>query len=512
MANTKIVKAVTTVTVFSVFTRLLSFIFKIFLSRYVGAEVIGLYQISLSVFYLFASLSASGIPQVLSRKIAENEAVDGGKRTDRLVSSSLFLGIIISLSTVGVLLLIRDKLEVLFSDSRAVPLFIIMCPALISTTVYSIIRSWFWGKKEFTAYSITETIEEILRIVFTALLVSGIFAGVSDEKGIAIAFLVSDLAVVIVLFTLFFLKKGRLKGISSIKEILIPSIPLTAMRVLNGLAGTLLAIVLPLRLVASGMAATEATAAFGRITGMANPLLFAPNALISSVAIVLIPEIAASGVSGDCRSLNNHVQQGIKFSLLVSGIFVAVYVALGDRLTMLLYNDYESGAYLRFAAITMLPMAINQLLASSINSVGMEKQSFVSFALSSVVSGTLIIVLPPYLGIYSVVVATLSSLLVSIITNFIVLRKRTGLTADFVKTSVLVLLFIAPSAFFAYSLDGLLKEVIGIFSVVFSAAAGALFYILLLEVCGQVNLHGFAISAIRKKFGKKRLTRKQSKC
>lgn len=507
MANGKIVKAVTTVTVFSVFTRLLSFIFKIFLSRYVGAEVIGLYQISLSVFYLFASLSASGIPQVLSRKIAENEAVGGGKKSDSLVSSAIFLGIIISLSTVGVLFLVKDKLGVLFSDSRAVPLFVIMSPALISTTVYSIIRSWFWGKKEFTAYSLTETLEEILRIVFTALLVSGIFAGISEEKGIAIAFLASDIAVVIVLFALFFLKKGRLRGISTVKEILFPSLPLTAMRVLNGLAGTLLAIVLPLRLVASGMAATEATAAFGRITGMANPLLFAPNALISSVAIVLIPEIAASGVSGDCASLNRHVLQGIKFSLLVSGIFVTVYTALGDRLTTLLYNDAESGAYLRFAAMTMLPMAINQLLASSVNSIGMEKQSFLSFILSSIVSGTLIIVLPPYLGVYSVVVATLSSLLVSIITTFIILRKRAGLPADFVKTSVLVLLFVAPSAFFAYSLDGLLARFLGIFSVVFSAVAGALFYILLLEICGQINLHGFAINILGKK-----LTKKRSEC
>lgn len=503
MASKKIVKAVTTVTVFSVFTRLLSFIFKIFLSRYVGAEVIGLYQISISVFYLFAALSASGIPQVLSRKIAENEAVGGGKKTDGLISSALFLGIIISVSTVGILLLLKDKLAVLFSDSRAVPLFIIMCPALISTTVYSIIRSWFWGKKEFTAYSLTETLEEILRIVFTALLVSGIFAGISCETGIAIAFLASDLAVVIVLFTLFFIKKGKLRGISTVKEILVPSMPLTAMRVLGGLSGTLLAIVLPLRLVAGGMAATEATAAFGRITGMANPLLFAPNALISSVAIVLIPEIAASGVSGDCASLNRHVQQGVKFALLVSGIFVTVYLALGERLTTLLYNDAESGTYLRYAAITMLPMAINQLLQSSVNSIGMEKQSFISFIVSSVVSGTLIIVLPPYIGIYSVVVATLSSLLVSIVSSYFILRKRTGLTAEFVKTSVSVLLFIAPSAFFAYSVDGLLARFMGVFSTVFSAAAGALFYILLLEVCGQINLHGFAIRSFRNKFGKK---------
>ena len=53
----KVVGAVATVTVFGVFTRLIGFLFKIYLSRVLGAEALGVYQIALSVFFLFSSLS-----------------------------------------------------------------------------------------------------------------------------------------------------------------------------------------------------------------------------------------------------------------------------------------------------------------------------------------------------------------------------------------------------------------------------------------------------------------------
>ncbi|MBR1625292.1 MAG: oligosaccharide flippase family protein, partial [Clostridia bacterium] len=71
----KVVGAVATVTFFGVFTRIIGFLFKIYLSRSLGAEALGLYQIALSVFFLFASLTSSGVPMIVSRKTAEERAL-----------------------------------------------------------------------------------------------------------------------------------------------------------------------------------------------------------------------------------------------------------------------------------------------------------------------------------------------------------------------------------------------------------------------------------------------------
>ena len=60
------VKSFSIVTGFAVVTRLLSFLFKIWMSRALGAEAVGVYQIAFSVLLLLFSFTA-GAPTVLSR-------------------------------------------------------------------------------------------------------------------------------------------------------------------------------------------------------------------------------------------------------------------------------------------------------------------------------------------------------------------------------------------------------------------------------------------------------------
>ena len=283
MAKSKnVVKAVATVTVFSVFTRGLSFIFKIYLSRALGAEVVGQYQICISMFYMFACFSSSGIPLVLSRKTAETRALKK-EGESALLTSALLLGICVSLTVFGVLSIAKPLLPKLLSDKRTAPMIAVMLPAIISTTIYNIIRGWFWGRKQFTSFSITETVEEVFRILFSALFVSGVISGLSGAYGIALAFTVSDVLVAALLLIMFFAKGGKLDKPSKIKEILLPSIPITVMRLFGNLISALIAVVLPARLMAAGFSVSQATAGFGRIAGMANPLLLAPNAIISSL-------------------------------------------------------------------------------------------------------------------------------------------------------------------------------------------------------------------------------------
>ena len=55
------------VTVLSCFERFLGFIYRVYLSRELGAEGLGLYQITLSVLGLFMTITSSGVPISVSR-------------------------------------------------------------------------------------------------------------------------------------------------------------------------------------------------------------------------------------------------------------------------------------------------------------------------------------------------------------------------------------------------------------------------------------------------------------
>lgn len=482
-----------TVTVFGVFTRIIGFLFKIYLSRSLGAEAVGVYQIALSAFFLFASLSSSGIPLILSRKTAEEGAL-GGKKTFSLFTTSLLLCGTAAVTEAGILMLCGDRLGFLFSDEAAHPVFLIMIPALVSTAVYCVVRGWLWGSKNFVSFSATETVEEALRILFSVLFLSGLFGSLSGVKAIAWAFTVTDILVAILLFVLFFLKGGKIEKPSDIRAILLPSLPITAMRISASLIGTLIAFLLPLRLVTFGMSAEEATASYGRIAGMATPLLNAPNAAIGSLCIVLIPELSASKVRNDFDKLNKQISLGIRFSFLVSGLFMTLYASLGKEITTLLYGDAVSGEYLQIATFCMLPTCLSQLTQSSLNSIGKEYSAFVNYLVGNLFLLSVVYILPRFIGIYSVAAATMLCSFVISVLNLISLHRTTRLGFDFLKYALLVLLFTVPCFLFCEWTCSLLTPYLRDFAFIPAAIVGLVAYALLCIVTNVLDVRGILVS------------------
>ena len=64
-------KAVAIVSIFSIITRLLGFFFRIFLSRKLGAEGLGLFQMATSVLGIFMTVISSGLPLTTAKLVSK---------------------------------------------------------------------------------------------------------------------------------------------------------------------------------------------------------------------------------------------------------------------------------------------------------------------------------------------------------------------------------------------------------------------------------------------------------
>lgn len=484
MSKPTILKSFATVTVFAVATRTLAFLFKVYLSRKVGAEILGLYTICISIYTLFTSLTAGGVSTVLSRKTSERAALSDKDKALSLFTSAAIAGIGIAVILLAVVFTAEDFFARFLSDKRIIPLLKIMLPAIAVTTMEILFRAWLWGRKHFTSFSLSELLEEILRVGFTVLLVSGIMAGITKEDGLAWAFFYSEIAVTSILVVMFLVKGGRFEKPARAAELLKPALPLTAIRVFGSLVGTILSVMLPARLIDTGYSIAEATASIGRISGMANPLLFAPNAIISSLAIVLIPEMSAAHIKGDLPQLNRHIKTGINFAVLISGFFLVAYVALGKEITELIYKDTISGVYLTYAAWLLLITPINLILTSAMNSVGMEKENFYTFFAGTVLLLLCFYFLPRYIGIYAVIVASAASSIVNISGNIWLLRKKTTISLGFLKTVLVVAVIAFPIIYLTKTLYSLTAASMGV---------GALIVALILSAAAYAGL-GFAFN------------------
>lgn len=397
----RIVKAFALVTFLSCFTRFVSFIFKIYLSRLLGAEILGVYQITFSLFSLFACLSMSGIPVTLSRLTAEEYALDGGKAVGGLFSSAMLLSLSICTVIIAVLAIFPAIPKALFSDERCVKLFYVMLPMLVTSSIYSIVRGWFWGKKEFFTFSITELIEEIIKIAFTlSLLMTGIF-GVTKFYSYAVAMIVSDIVMVVILFACFIYKGGVAKRPLYAKKIVKSATPLTVTRLFGSLMSAFLSLVIPAMLVKYGLDTQVATAQFGRASGMVMPILLAPTSIVGAMTVVLIPELAEQNKKNSPKGLKSKISTAIEFSFIISCAFYIIFMACGQNFVSLIYHDPEAGNYMPKVALLMIPLCINNMAISILNSLGKEKQTFLSHIACCVVLAITTVVTPKYLGIYS---------------------------------------------------------------------------------------------------------------
>lgn len=423
----KLLKAAMLVTVLSVLTRILSFLFRIYLSRTIGAENLGIYQIALSVFFLFATLTA-GLPLTVSRKTAELKVLADSNKEKSILSSSLILGVAISTGIVLVLYLCSSHLTFLFSDERCLPLFLLLLPSCISTAVYGIIRGWFWGNRKFSIFSFTEFFECIIRISLGILLVSGVIAGAGGAYGTALSFTISDVLCTAILCVLFVYNGGKLGKPKSFKEISRTAVPLTAVRLYSSFINSIIAIIVPARLVVYGMESTLAVAEFGRAMGMAIPLLASPSTLTGAIATVLVPELASLKASYNINELRKKAERSIILSMICAYLFITVFLPLGREIGVLFYSDEIAGQFVSYASIIMLPMSISGITSTMLDSLGLELKTMRNYVIGSVLMLIMLFISPSFAGTYSIAIGLGTSYLTATVLNLAVLKNHLNIS------------------------------------------------------------------------------------
>ena len=458
-------KSTLLIMIFSIATRLLSFFFKIYLSRRVGAEVLGLFQMSLSVFGLFCTLAGSGIPLMLSRKTAELTALkDREKELNGVMTGATLLSIGVTGFLILGALLFRNKMTFVFSDGRCVKLFYLILPALMSTVVYQLLRGYFMGKGRYFDYSITEFLEEVIKIIACLTFLSNAFITLSDSAAITIAFTVTDYTVMAILLALYFIKGGRLSKPTGTKELIRAGLPVTGMRVAAGLLTSFIAIALPAALVKNGMSPGEAAAEYGRSVGMAFSLLFAPLSLTGALSVVILPEAAALAATGKYQELRTRVNESILFVFLITVLFYALFFVMGESYGELLFKDAKAGRFVSFSSGMVVPAALSGLVNTTLNSLGEEKKVFASFLISSLFLILSVLFLPRLIGIYALAVGECAFHLSQFILGMVLLWKKGGYDSYIFRPAALTMTFAFPTALAAkFSLMLMEKAEVGIF-------------------------------------------------
>ncbi len=425
------------VTIFSCVERALGFVYRVFLSRFIGSEGLGLYQIALSIIGLLITLSASGIPITVSRLMIKERTANNLNGENKAVSAGIIATLAVSLPVCAFFFIFKNSLNLIFADSRCNILFLIILPGVCITSVYAVIRGYFWGNKSFYIYSIIELLEEIVMIVCGVFLVLRGQTLFQKTVYASVAVLLSYIFSFVLSSAFFVAKGGRIiNPKEEMRPLISSSIPITFMKTANSLTSSLIALVLPAVLIATGMDKQTAVSEFGIISGMAIPLLFIPSTLIGSFSLVLSPELSESFYKKNTEKIRFGVEKSLLYSLLISILVVPAFVGTGEYIGKLVYDNTLAGEYVKNAAFIMIPMSITIISTSLLNSMGFERKTLKYFLIGAGILLACILTLPSIMGTYALVVGYFCNFSLTAVMNILLLKRVCCNKLDFSKKAL----------------------------------------------------------------------------
>lgn len=455
-------KTVAIVTVFASCEKFLGFLYRIYLSRAIGSEGIGLYQVSLSVFSLLFTLICSGTPITVSRLMTKYRAEKNYDKVGKIVTAGITYTLAVAIPVCLFFLLFGKSFSFLFADERCVSIFLVLIPGLIFTSVYSVLRGVFWGNKDFLPYSVTELLEEICMIIVGIILINHVTDVYQGAFRAGVAVLISYVFSFSLSLAIFIFRKNKLKNpVSEFKPLLKSALPITAMRTTNSLSVSLVSIILPSRLVAAGFTASESMSLYGAAVGQAIPLLFVPATLIGSFTLVLIPEISESFYKNNHARLKDEVEKAIKFTVLLSAVFMPVFLVCGKEIGLLVFGGHACGEFLCFSSFLVVFMSLSSITTSILNSMGLEKNTMIYFIISGGFMLIAVYLLPKFIGIYSLLVGFTFVYGLTTALNLWLLTRHCKQKPRYLKFFGCASLFLIPTTFLGLMLENLLLNALG---------------------------------------------------
>ena len=419
------VKTASVVTSLSVAERGLGFLYRILLARLVGAEGLGAYQVALSVFAVFATLGTGGIPVTVSRLISKSKAENDSRAGASAVTAGIILCLALTVPVPLIFLCFGKPLSFLFTDSRALNVFLILSTGLAFSCLYAVIRGWFWGQKRFLTTSVLEIAEESVMVIAGVLLLRGVSSPLEGAKAAALAAVLSYLFSFSASLICFLASKGKFGSPrEQWKPLFSSATPITGVRVGSTIVNSSIAVLLPAMLIRAGFSESEALKTFGVLSGMVLPVLFVPSTVIGALSLVLVPELSEDFYAGRVERLQKNILRGLNAAAIVACILVPFFAVLGREIGAIAYASNVAGEMIERSCPILLPMSLTMISTSALNSMGFEKQTFRYYFVGAAANILCICLLPKYLGGYAYVTGLAVSFVLCALLNLRLLFKK----------------------------------------------------------------------------------------
>ena len=424
-------------------TRVLGFFYRIFLSRTIGAEGLGLYNMVHPVFGICFALCAGSIQTAISQSVAAN--VRKGRSIFRT-------GLVISMSTSFVLawLIIRfqDFLAgSILMEPRCAPLLTYIAVSVPCAAIHACINGYYYGMQRTRVPAFAQVIEQSVRIGAVFLIADIMLeAGIGITVQLAVAgHLIGEIAST--LYTVaacqFFPPKlpdgtyakdtdsdGRRFSAAAdsfrrtAPALMTLALPLMGNRLILNILSSAEAIWIPGSLNRFGLSSSEAFSIYGVLTGMALPFILFPSPIFNSLAVLLLPTVAEAQSEGNERRIAGTISMSLRYCLYVGILCIGIFTLFGNDLGVSVFKDENAGSFIMTLAWLCPFLYLVTTMGSILNGLGKTSTTFIQNVTALFVRLAFVLFGIPKFGIMAYLIGMLASELLLALMHIFSLKKQ----------------------------------------------------------------------------------------
>ena len=446
--NSKFLKGTMILTISSIIVKVIGSLNWIILSRVLGGEGIGLYQMGFPIYLMAITVSSAGVPVAISIITSEKLANKDYRGAKRVFNVSLRLLLISGLVFSSALLFGADFLinQHIIRDARAYYSIIALAPAVFFVTFLASFRGYLQGWQIMTPTATSEVVEQLVRVI-TMLVFADLFmpyglayaAGGASMGAGAGAFC----ALLVLMWFYRRLKRRLHEEIEAqddsipqesaghiIKRLLKLALPVSLTSLMLPIGANLDLLIVPQRLEVAGFDVRHATELFGYLTGMAVPLVNLATIFTAAMTISLVPSISESRTLERFDAIRDKIRLAFRVAMIITfPCFMGLFF-LAEKVAALIYNAPGAAGAIQTMSVGILFLGMHQISTGILQGLGKTAIPVINMILACLVKVVMSwwLTAIPFLGIKGASMATVADFAVAAIINMAFIYKYTGFT------------------------------------------------------------------------------------
>lgn len=441
-------------TIGALISRVLGAIYRVPLTRILGAVGMGMYQMVFPIYALLIVISTSGMPLAVSKLVASCQGNIYDKKY--IINRSLKGIILFSLILSAILSIFCVKIAKIQGNADLSISYLSIAPAIIFVGIISVLRGYFQGEQNYTPTAVSQLVEQGVKIVVGLVLafalkrygihysVMGAILGVSVSEIVACFVLISQYgrAVRKLDYTNHATIHTKPKILSTMLPIIMCSIILPIANMVDSM--------IVVNILNKNFSLNYATAMYGIESGAVGAILNLPTVLSFALASTILPNIASQKDDSSRQTAITqalHINTSIILPCMLGLVLFAepiISLLYGNSLDMVgLKGSMLATSILTVSGIGVLYMSFVQIFTAIMQGEGRGKTAVINLAIA--VGVKYLVQIPllfmPNVNIYGLVIGNLLCYTTAFILDYTSVKKYISLssvsTARIVMSNIL---------------------------------------------------------------------------